>query len=496
MDSNSTQSQLDTYLEKTPKGQRNTTTIAFLAQLDVLKKQAPIVAQNIIQELQDQRSSIKMIASENYSSLPVQLAMANCLTDKYAEGHVMHRFYAGCEHVDAIEQEANQAALQLFGAEYAYVQPHSGADANLVAFLACLTKRVQPKMLEHFHKKTVNELTDLEFLQLREAFLNQKIMGLSMNSGGHLTHGYHLNISSRLMIPVFYEVDPKTNLLDYDQIRAIAQREKPSILLAGYSSYSRKINYRIMRDIAHEVGADFIVDMAHFAGLVAGGVYEGDFNPIPFADIVTSTTHKTLRGPRGGLILAKAHMKEYIDKGCPMVLGGPLPHVIAAKAIAFKEALQPSFKVYAKKIIENSQTLAETLIEEGITLLTGGSDNHMVIVNVSVLGITGRQAESSLRRVGITVNRNTIPFDKNGPWLTSGVRIGTPAVTTRGFSKEEMVLLGRLIAKTLKSTKPALLENGTISRENSSTDEHVLEEAKRTIKTLTEKFPLYPEILL
>ena len=451
-------SRLDSYWEKTKKENRNKTTVAFLALLEVLEEKAPVVAKNIIQELEDQRHSIKMIASENYSSLAVQLAMANCLTDKYAEGHVMHRFYAGCEHVDAIEQEANQAAIKLFQADYAYVQPHSGADANLVAFLACLTRRVQPKMLEQFHKKTVNELTNDEFMQLRKAFLNQKLMGLSMNSGGHLTHGYHLNISSRLMIPVFYEVDPKTNLLDYDQIRAIALKERPSILLAGYSSYSRKINYRIMREIAQEVGADLMVDMAHFAGLVAGGVYEGDFNPVPFADIVTSTTHKTLRGPRGGLILAKAHMKEYVDKGCPMVLGGPLPHVIAAKAVAFNEALQPSFKLYAKKIIENSQVLAQTLIEEGMNVLTGGTENHIVIVDVSSLGLTGRQAEFALRRVGITVNRNTIPFDKNGPWFTSGIRIGTPAVTTRGFGTDELTLLGHSIAKTLRATKPVTQE--------------------------------------
>lgn len=489
-------SHLNEYLEKTPKANRNPTTIAFLAQMEVLKEKAPVIAKNIQQELEDQRASIKMIASENYSSLTVQLAMANCLTDKYAEGYVNHRFYAGCEHIDAIEKEANDAAIKLFGADYAYVQPHSGADANLVAFLACLTKRVQPSLLSIFKKKNINELTDDEFTLLRASFLNQKLMGLAMSSGGHLTHGYRLNISSRLMVPVFYEVDPQTNLLNYDHIREIALRERPSILLAGYSSYSRKINFRIMSEIAHEVGADFMVDMAHFAGLVAGGVYEGDFNPIPFADIVTSTTHKTLRGPRGGLILAKQHMKEYVDKGCPMVLGGPLPHVIAAKAIAFNEALQPSFRTYAKKVIENAQTLALTLIEEGIPVLTGGTDNHIVIIDVSNFGITGRQAELALRTVGITVNRNTIPFDKNGPWLTSGVRIGTPATTTRGFGKEEMIVLGKLISSIIKHTKPAELENGTLSRELANVDKKTTEKAKKEILSLTEQFPLYPEIVL
>lgn len=486
-------SHLDSYLDTTPKNKRSKVFIAYLALLEVLEEKSPVIAKHILKELSDQRTSVKMIASENYSSLPVQLAMANWLTDKYAEGCAFHRFYAGCENVDAIEQEATKDACTLFGAEYAYVQPHSGADANLVAFLACLSKRVQPQALEVFGKKSLIELSDAEFLQMRKSFIDQKIMGLSLNSGGHLTHGYRLNISSRLMIPVFYDVDPKTHLLDYDKIRDIARKERPAILLAGYSSYPRKINFRIMQEIAHEVGADFIVDMAHFAGLVAGGAYEGDFNPIPFADIVTSTTHKTLRGPRGGLVLAKAHMKEFVDRGCPMVLGGPLPHVIAAKAVAFKEALQPSFKIYAQNVIDNAQMLGKTLLEEGYSVLTGGTDNHMVIVDVSQHGLTGRHAETALRKIGITVNRNSIPFDAHGPWYTSGIRIGTPAATSRGMGLSEMKQLGTLIAKTLNATKP-VTDGEKVSRDAAMTDEKVVEEAKQTIHTLTQNYPLYPEL--
>lgn len=487
---------LDSYLEHTPKNSRKKETIAYLALFEVLKEKSPAIARNIIQELHDQRSSIKLIASENYSSLAVQLSMANWLTDKYAEGHVQHRFYAGCEHIDAIEHEANDLAKTLFGAEYAYVQPHSGADANLVAFLACLSKRVQPQALEQFQKKSILDLSENEFLQMRQSFINQKVLGLSLNSGGHLTHGYKLNISSRLMIPIYYDVDPTTHLLDYDKIREIAKREKPAILLAGYSAYPRKINFRIMKEIASEVDADLMIDMAHFAGLVAGKAYEGDFDPILHGDIVTSTTHKTLRGPRGGLILAKQHMKEYVDKGCPMVLGGPLPHVIAAKAVAFKEALEPGFRTYAHNIIKNAQKLAETLMNEGFRVITGGTDNHLLLVDVSPLGLTGRHAEVALRKLKITVNRNSIPFDINGPWYTSGIRLGTPAMTTRGFGQNEMILLGKLIAKTLRATKPAVLEHEKISKDLSETDETVQKEVHAAIQELTEQFPLYPEICL
>lgn len=487
---------LDTYLENTPKNARNKETIAYLALLDVLRGSSPTIARNIVHELHDQRSSIKMIASENYSSLAVQLAMANWLTDKYAEGYVMHRFYAGCEHIDAIEHEANDLVKTLFKAEYAYVQPHSGADANLVAFLACLSKRVQPQALEKYQKKTIEELTEAEFLEMRQLFINQKVLGLSLNSGGHLTHGYRLNISSRLMIPVYYDVHPKTHLLDYDAIRALAKKERPAILLAGYSAYPRKINFRIMKEIAAEVDADLMVDMAHFAGLVAGKAYTGDFDPVAHADIVTSTTHKTLRGPRGGLVLAKHHMKEFVDRGCPMVLGGPLPHVIAAKAIAFREALDPNFQIYARNIISNAQKLASTIMEEGFRVITGGTDNHLMIIDVSPLGLTGRHAELALRKVGITVNRNAIPFDTNGPWYTSGIRIGTPAVTTRGFGLDEMELLGKLIARTLRATQPAPQEHGTISKAISTTDEKVQDEVRRSIAEITTKFPLYPELCM
>ena len=487
---------LETYLEKTPKEAQKKETIAYLALFEVIKERSPSIVRNIIQELHDQRSSIKMIASENYSSLPVQLAMANWLTDKYAEGYVQHRFYAGCEHIDAIEHEAGDLAKTLFGAEYAYVQPHSGADANLVAFLACLSKRVQPKVLEKYQKKLLTDLSEAEFLAMRHEFINQKVLVLSLNSGGHLTHGYKMNISSRLMIPVYYEVDPKTHLIDYDLIRSIAKKERPAILLAGYSAYSRKINFRIMKEIAQEVDADLMIDMAHFAGLVAGKAYEGEYNPVIYGDIVTSTTHKTLRGPRGGLILAKHHMKEFVDRGCPMILGGPLPHVMAAKAVAFREALDPCFQTYARQVITNAQKLAEALMKEGFHVITGGTDNHLLLVDVSPLGLTGRHAESALRRVKITVNKNTIPFDTNGPWITSGIRLGTAALTTRGFSEQEMTLLATLIAKTLRATAPAVLEHGKVSREVSITDEKVQKEVLHSIHEITEQFPLYPELCL
>jgi glycine hydroxymethyltransferase len=384
------------------------------------------VATNILRELQDQRRFLKMIASENYSSLAVQLAMGNWMTDKYAEGSVHHRFYAGCEHVDAIEDEACHHLKELFAAEHAYVQPHSGADANLLAYWAILTTKVQSKELERLSKKTIDELTNEEFESVRQVLMNQKLMGLSLNSGGHITHGYRHNISSKIFKTVFYDVDPLTGYLNYDQVWKKAKEEKPFILLAGYTAYPRRVNFATMRQIADDVGAVLLVDMAHFAGLVAGKVFEGEYNPIPYADVVTSTTHKTLRGPCGGIILCKNEYREAVDKGCPLVQGGPLPHVIAAKAIAFEEAKKPSFQVYAYRIVENARALAEALMNAGLTVLTGGTDNHMVLVDVSPLRLTGKQAEHALRQGMITANRNAIPFDKNGPWYTSGVRLGTP----------------------------------------------------------------------
>lgn len=487
---------LQNYFAKVQEDKRSSAAIAFLASLDHINQTSPSVVKNILKELEDQRCFLKMIASENYSSLAVQLAMGNLLTDKYAEGVAHHRFYAGCDNVDAIEAEASEHAKKLFNAEHAYVQPHSGCDANLVAYWAILIKRVQLKEIERLGKKTLDELTEEEYERMRQLLVNQKVMGLSLNSGGHLTHGYRHNLSSKMMQSCFYDVDPVTELFDYQSIAKKAKQEKPAILLAGYSAHPRKINFAKMKEIASSVGATLMVDMAHFAGLIAGGVFQGDFNPIPFADVVTSTTHKTLRGPRGGLILCTNEYKEFIDKGCPLVLGGPLPHVMAAKCIAFQEARQESFKAYSQKIVENSQALADALLQKGIRIVTGGTENHMVILDISSFNITGRQAENALRQVCITVNRNAIPNDKNGPWYTSGVRIGTPALTTLGMGKAEMKEIADIIHAALRSAKPQQTATGAASRSQCNVDDDIAEALKNQVKTLLSKHPLYPEIVV
>jgi glycine hydroxymethyltransferase len=329
-------SHLEKYFHKVPEDKRSKAAIAFMASLDHIQSEFPLIAQKILQELKDQRSHLKLIASENFSSLAVQLAMGNLLTDKYAEGVPFHRFYAGCENVDSIESACAEEAKKLFGCDHAYVQPHSGADANLVAFWAMLVYRVQNKEVERLGKKNIDEFSPEEYEQVRQLLVNQKVMGMSLNSGGHLTHGYRHNISAKIMKSVPYEINRNTGVLDYAELQEQVKREKPAILIAGYSAYPRLINFAKMREIADSVGAMLLVDMAHFAGLVAGKVMKGEYDPIPYAHIVTTTTHKTLRGPRGGMVLCKNELKEVVDKGCPIVLGGPLPHVIAAKAIAFK----------------------------------------------------------------------------------------------------------------------------------------------------------------
>ncbi|MCB1119658.1 MAG: glycine hydroxymethyltransferase, partial [Chlamydiia bacterium] len=320
--------------------------LAMLAALDHIEEAEPQVVKSIEQELTDQRSYLKLIASENYTSLAVQLAMGNLLTDKYAEGFAHHRFYAGCDNVDSVEDLAEQELLKLFGADAAYVQPHSGADANLVAFFAILSKNIELPDL--------NSLSNAEWAMLRGRLVNQKMMGMSLDSGGHLTHGFRHNISGKLFESIPYSVDPKTGLLDYAALEKHVLEEKPLILMAGYSAYPRRLNFAKMREIADSVGATLVVDMAHFAGLVAGKVFTGEYDPIPFAHLVTTTTHKTLRGPRGGMVLCQKEYAEVIDKGCPLVLGGPMPHVMAAKAVAFKEALTPEFKTYAQAVVDNA----------------------------------------------------------------------------------------------------------------------------------------------
>ncbi len=313
---------LKKYLAKVPEKDREAAAIAYAASLDAVAAASPEIAKSIVRELHDQRSYLKLIASENFCSLPVQLAMGNLLTDKYSEGYVGHRFYAGCGNVDDIEGRAVEMAKKIFNADHAYVQPHSGADANLVAFWSILIQRIQSKEIERLGKKNVDELTPVEYEAMRKLLVGQKVMGMALGSGGHLTHGYRHNISSKMMQSVSYEVDEKTGLIDYTALQAQAKAEKPLILIAGYSAYPRLIDFAKMREIADSVGATFMVDMAHFAGLVAGKVLEGVYDPVPYAHIVTTTTHKTLRGPRGGLILCKSEFKEAIDKGCPLVQGG------------------------------------------------------------------------------------------------------------------------------------------------------------------------------
>jgi glycine hydroxymethyltransferase len=469
--------------------------IAYLAALDHIDETAPLVSKAINDELKAQRSHLKLIASENFSSLAVQLAMGNLLTDKYAEGYVRHRFYAGCENVDIVEEAAQNELKKIFTAECAFVQPHSGADANLVAFWAILVHRVQNPEIARLGKKTLDELTAEEYEAVRQLMVGQKIMGLSLNSGGHLTHGYRHNVSSKMMQAVLYDVDPQTELLDYDQLAKQVLKEKPAILLAGYSAYSRKLNFAKMREIADSVGATLLVDMAHFAGLVAGKVFTGEFDPIPYAHVVTSTTHKTLRGPRGGFILCKKEFEEVFNKSCPLVLGGPLPHVIAAKVIAFKEANTPEFQQYAAKIVENAKALAEALMKKGIRIVTGGTENHLVLIDLNKFNLTGRHAETALRNGNLTVSRNAIPFDKNGPWYTSGIRLGTAAITTLGMGPAEMEEIASIIFDILSATKPDLGPDGkTLSKAQATTDGAVLEKARTRVLKLLTKFPLYPEI--
>jgi glycine hydroxymethyltransferase len=488
-------SRLRQYLSRTPEDKQELATIAYLASLELISQSKPMVAENILNELHDQRSNLKLIASENFSSLAVQLAMGNLLTDKYSEGYVNHRFYAGCANVDAVEGEATELAKKVFGSDHAYVQPHSGADANLVAFWSILVQRGQNSEVEKLGKLKLDELSDEEYEQVRQLMMNQKVMGLSLSSGGHLTHGYRHNVSSKMMNAVCYDVSPESGLIDYADLAEQVKKEKPDIFLAGYSAYPRRINFAKMREIADSVGAVFMVDMAHFAGLVAGKVFSGDYDPVPFAHIVTSTTHKTLRGPRGGFVLCKDEYSETINKGCPLILGGPLPHVMAAKAIAFDEASRPEFRDYASRVVENAAELSEGLQKNGLRVLTGGTDNHLVVLNLSDVGLTGRQAESALREAGCTSNRNPIPFDKNGAWYTSGVRLGTPAVSSLGMGKSEMGEIASVIADILKSTKPKTVERtGKPSKAKFETDEAVLGDAMGRVNDLLGRFPLYPEL--
>src|SRR5215207_2409187 len=409
--------------------------LAFAAAMDVVGEVAPEIAGAIASELADQRVNLKLIASENFASPATLLAMGNWLSDKYAEGSPGHRFYAGCDNVDTIESRAVELAKGLFGADHAYVQPHSGIDANLVAFWAILTKRVEGPVLERAGAKDLNALSDADWESLRRDLGNQRLLGMALDSGGHLTHGFRPNVSGKLFEIARYTVDPTTGLLDYDEVRKQAESFRPLILLAGYSSYPRKINFRIFREIADEVGAVLMVDMAHFAGLVAGKVFTGDFDPVAHAQVVTTTTHKTLRGPRGGMVLCAEEFAATVD--------------------------------------------------------TGGTDNHLLLVDARPYGLTGRQAETALREAGITLNRNVIPFDPNGSWYTSGLRLGTPAVTTLGMGADEMREVAAIVHTVLESTEPV-----PDSKAKYQLDPTVRDQAKRRAADLLDRFPLYPGIAL
>jgi glycine hydroxymethyltransferase len=489
---------LTEYLQKTPPERIDSALVGYLAALTQVAAVSPQVAASIVQELADQRANLKLIASENYCSLATQLAMGNLLTDKYAEGFPEHRFYAGCGNVDSIESRACDEAKRLFGAEHAYVQPHSGADANLIAYWAILQTRVTTPALEKLGEKNPTALSLAQWNEVRRETGNQRLLGLDYYSGGHLTHGYRFNVSAQMFEAHSYSVSRETGLLDYDAIEKQAREVKPLILLAGYSAYPRAINFRRMRQIADSVGAVLMVDMAHFAGLVAGKVFDGDEDPVPHAQVVTSTTHKTLRGPRGGLVLCQQEFRDQVDKGCPLVIGGPLPHVMAAKAVAFKEANGPEFRSYAARIVENSRALAEAAIGQGMTVATRGTDNHLLLIDVRPFGLTGRQAESIVREAGITLNRNSLPFDANGPWYTSGLRLGTPAVTTLGMGPRQMQEIAAITKLILSHSKPELQASGagagTPSKAKYAIDPGALGEARTRVSALLGEYPVYPNL--
>jgi glycine hydroxymethyltransferase len=467
----------------------NSESIANRQALDVIASVDPQVATAIRAELADQRSYLKLIASENYASPATLLAMGNWFSDKYAEGTIGHRFYAGCQNVDTIETLAADYAKDIFGADHAYVQPHSGIDANLVAFWSILAQRIERPFLTDHDVRHVNGLTDEDWETLRRQFGDQRMIGMSLDAGGHLTHGFRPNISGKLFNQRSYGTDAETGLLDYDEVRRLAHEFRPLVIVAGYSAYPRKVNFATMREIADEIDATLMVDMAHFAGLVAGKVFTGDYDPVPHAHIVTTTTHKSLRGPRGGMVLCKEELAEFVDKGCPMVLGGPLGNMMAAKAVALAEAKQPAFADYAQRIVDNAQALAEGLMRRGATLVTGGTDNHLALIDVSSFGLTGRQAESALLDAGIVTNRNSVPRDPNGAWYTSGIRIGTPALTTLGMGPAEMDEVADLMVNVFEGTEPA-----SDSKAKYTLTEGLADKVSAQAAELLSRFPLYPTI--
>lgn len=405
----------------------------------------PELAGAMSRELGRQRNKIELIASENFTSLAVMQAQGSVLTNKYAEGYPGKRYYGGCEFVDQVEELARERACKLFGAEHANVQPHSGAQANIATYFALLKP-------------------------------GDKVLGMNLAHGGHLTHGSPVNMSGKYFDFAAYGVEPETEVIDYDHVREIARAEKPALIVAGASAYPRIIDFAALAEIAHEVGARLMVDMAHIAGLVAAGLHP---SPVPHADVTTTTTHKTLRGPRGGMILCGEELAKDIDKAIfPGCQGGPLMHVIAAKAVALGEALRPEFKEYGKGILANAQALAEGLQEAGFHLVSGGTDNHLILVNLTNKGITGKAAEARLDSIGITCNKNAVPFDKESPFVTSGIRLGSPAMTTRGFKPADMKQVAKAIDLALSYGE----------------DQGKLAAAAAIVKELTTAYPLYPEL--
>jgi glycine hydroxymethyltransferase len=489
---------LKKYLQTTPAESVDAGFIAYLASLTKVAEVCPEVAASTIKELDAQRSNLKLIASENYCSLPTQLAMGNLLTDKYAEGIPYHRFYAGCDNVDDIEQVAADEACRLFGCDHAYIQPHSGADANMIAYWAILHTRVEVPALEELGETNPSKLSRDDWNKVRKVTGNQRMLGLDYYSGGHLTHGYRHNVSAQMFDAYTYSVDKETGLLDYDVIEAMATDIKPLILLAGYSAYPRKVDFKRMREIADKVGAVLMVDMAHFAGLVAGKAFTGDYNPFPHAHVVTTTTHKTLRGPRGGLVLCCEEFAEAVDKGCPLVIGGPLPHVMAAKAVALREANSVAFQEYASAVVENANAMAAACKANGMTIATGGTDNHLFLIDVRGFGINGRQAEGAVRECGITLNRNSLPFDPNGPWYTSGLRIGSPATTTLGMTQTDMVEIADILWLVLSNTSASTISKGKNVGKQSKAKyviaDGVVDGARARVKALLDRYPVYPEL--
>lgn len=413
--------------------------------MENLRKADPAVLEAMNLELGRQRDKIELIASENFVSEPVLEAMGSVLTNKYAEGYPNARYYGGCEYVDVVENIARDRAKELFGAEHVNVQPHSGAQANLAVYLAA----IKP---------------------------GDTVLGMNLAHGGHLTHGNPANASGILYNFVAYGVDEKTHRIDYDEVRKAAFKHRPRLIVAGASAYPRILDFEAFAQIAADVGALLMVDMAHIAGLVAAGLHP---NPVPHAQFVTTTTHKTLRGPRGGMILTKKAWAKEIDKAVfPGTQGGPLMHIIAAKAVSFGEALQPGFKDYASRVIKNAQVLAESLLAEDFDIVSGGTDNHLMLVDVRKAGITGKVAQHLLDEVGVTCNKNAIPFDPTSPFVTSGIRLGTPAVTTRGMDEAAMKEIAKIIALTLKNPE----------------DSASHEKARAMVRELNARFPLYPSL--